>query len=392
MKSAAKPEADRSFLPYGRQTIEADDIAAVAKSLSGDYLTTGPKIAEFEKEFCKVVKAKHCIVVGNGTHALHLACIAAGLGAGDYAIVPAVTFLATANAVRYCGADVLFADVDPQTGLMRPEDIVAVIEKNPTKNIKAVLPVHLTGQTVDLHFMREICDRHGMIMIADAAHAVGSECGGIPVGAGIHEHMTIFSFHPVKTIALGEGGAITTNDDAMAKKMRTMRGHGMEQQPENGPWFYSMDDIGYNYRITDFQCALGLSQLAKLDRFIARRRVIANMYDALLADLAPVVLPPRRVNDQEPAWHLYAVRIDFQKLGMTRAELMNALRVRNIGTQVHYIPVSSQPYYINLYGKQDLPGAEYYYEHTLSLPLFPLMTDDDVAYVVQSLKEICGYV
>lgn len=390
MKPTVKPEAARPFLPYGRQTIESDDIAAVAECLSGDFLTTGPKVAEFEKTFADIVKAKHCIVVGNGTHALHLACLAAGLAKGSYAIVPAVTFLATANAVRYCGADVLFADVDPQTGLMRPEDVLAVIEKNPGKKIQAVLPVHLTGQTVDLRAMREICDKHGMVMIADAAHALGSECGGAPVGAGIYEHMTIFSFHPVKTIALGEGGAIATNDDSMARKMRKLRGHGMEQQPENGPWFYTMEDIGYNYRVTDFQCALGLSQLAKLDRFIARRRAIANMYDKLLADFAPVILPPLRVNNEDPAWHLYAVRIDFEKLGMTRAELMNALRARNIGTQVHYIPVSSQPYYVNLYGKQDLSGAEYYYEHTLSLPLFPSMADEDVTYVAQTLKEICG--
>lgn len=390
MKPAVKPQADRPFLPYGRQTIEADDIAAVAESLAGDYLTTGPKVAEFEKEFCKVVQAKHSIVVGNGTHALHLACLAADLGKGDYAIVPSVTFLATANAVRYCGADVLFADVDPDTGLMRPEDALAVIEKNPGKNIKAMLPVHLTGQTVDLKKLRDICDKHGMVMIADAAHAVGSQSGGFPVGAGIYEHMSIFSFHPVKTIALGEGGAVTTNDDVMAKRMRTLRGHGMEQKPEQGPWYYSMEDIGYNYRVTDFQCALGLSQLAKLDRFIARRRALADVYDSLLADLAPVILPPHRVNKEDPAWHLYAVRIDFDKLGMTRSELMAALRERNIGTQVHYIPVSSQPYYTGLYGQQDLPGARYYYEHTLSLPLFPLMEDSDAAYVAQTLKEICG--
>lgn len=390
MKPAVKSEHPRAFLPYGRQTIEADDIAAVTESMAGDYLTTGPKIAEFEKAFCQTVNAKHCIVVGNGTHALHLACIAAGLGEGDYAIVPAVTFLATANAVRYCGADVLFADVDPKTGLMRPEDALAVIKKNPEKNIKAMLPVHLAGQTVDVRALREICDQNGIIMITDAAHAVGSSASGEMVGAGIHEHMSIFSFHPVKTIALGEGGAITTNDDAMAKRMRTLRGHGIEQKPEMGPWYYSMQDIGYNYRVTDFQCALGLSQLAKLDRFIARRRSIANMYDKLLAELAPLILTPHRVSNEEPAWHLYAVRMDFDKLGMTRADLMNVLRERSIGTQVHYIPVSDQPYYIDLYGEQDLPGAAYYYEHTLSLPLFPLMTDEDVIYVVQTLKEICG--
>ncbi|HEU4839749.1 MAG TPA: UDP-4-amino-4,6-dideoxy-N-acetyl-beta-L-altrosamine transaminase [Micavibrio sp.] len=390
MKPAVELQADRPFLPYGCQTIEADDIAAVAESLSSDYLTTGPKVAEFEKEFCKVVRAKHCIVVGNGTHALHLACLAAGLGEGDYAIVPSVTFLATANAVRYCGADVLFADVDPSTGLMRPEDALATIEKNPGKKIKAILPVHLTGQTADLKALREISDKRGMIMIADAAHAVGSISSGLPVGAGIYEHMSIFSFHPVKTIALGEGGAITTNDDAMAKKMRTLRGHGMEQKPEQGPWFYTMENIGYNYRVTDFQCALGLSQLAKLDRFILRRRAIVDIYDTLLADLAPVILPPQRVSKEDPAWHLYAVRVDFKKLGMTRAELMTRLRERNIGTQVHYIPVSSQPYYTGLYGQQNLPGASHYYEHTLSLPLFPKMEDSDAAYVVETLKEICG--
>lgn len=390
MKPAAKSDQLRSFLPYGRQTIEADDIAAVAESMAGDYLTTGPKVGEFEKAFCKLVNAKHCIVVGNGTHALHLACIAAGLSKGDYAIVPAITFLATANAVRYCGADVLFADVDPQTGLMRPEDALDVIRRNPGKKIKAMLPVHLTGQTVDVRALREICDQHGIVMITDAAHAVGSTAGNEMVGAGIHEHMSIFSFHPVKTIALGEGGAITTNDDAMAKKMRTLRGHGMEQKPENGPWYYSMEDIGYNYRVTDFQCALGLSQLAKLNRFIDRRRAIANMYDVLLKDLAPVILPPHRVNSEDPAWHLYAVRIDFEKLCMDRTKLMNILREYNIGTQVHYIPVSDQPYYVGMYGAQNLPGASYYYEHTLSLPLFPLMTDQDVIYVAQTLKEICG--
>lgn len=376
------------MIPYGRQWIDDDDIAAVTAALRGDFLTTGPLVAEFEKKLCEATGAAEAVVCSNGTTALHLAAICAGLGPGDAAVVPSMTFLATANAVRYTGADVIFADVDPQTGLMRISDFENALGRADGRNIKAVFPVHLTGQCADLPAIRKIADGHGITVIADACHALGSTLSGVPVGAGVHEHFSSFSFHPVKTITMGEGGAVTTNDTAMAKRMRRLRHHGMDAAPQIGPWASQMPELGYNYRATDIQCALGVAQLKKLPYFVARRKEIAGQYDAAFAALAPVLQTPVYQAYNDPALHLYAVRIDFATLGMDRAQMMAALKDQGIGTQVHYMPVHTQPYYQGLYGAQPLPGAQHYYEHTLSLPLYPAMSDDDVATVIRGVTDL----
>lgn len=376
------------FLPYGRQTIEQDDIDAVSEVLKSDFLTTGPQVSELEKLIAEQTGAKEAVVVGNGTQALHLACIEADLQKGDAAIVPSLTFLATANAVRYCGADVIFCDVSPDTGLMEAKHLQDAIDQNPDKNIKAVLPVHLGGQCVAPKSIKEIASRNNLKIIADACHAIGATYNDAPVGDCQYEDMSVFSFHPVKNMTMGEGGAITTNNKDSADKMRLMRSHNMIPKPENGQWIYEMPEIGYNYRATDIQCALGITQIKKLDRFIQKRRQLVALYDELLIPLSPIIKPPTKVKGCNPAWHLYAIQIDFEKAGVTRAKLMNALKEKNIGTQVHYIPVHTQPYYKKLYGKQQLSGTMDFYKKTLSLPLFPTMEKEDVVRVVNAIKTI----
>ena len=375
------------MIPYGRHYIDDEDIAAVSEALRGDFLTTGPKIAEFENAFAQAAGAKHAVVCANGTAALHIAAIAHNFGPGDVAIVPTVTFLATANAVRFTGADVVFADVNPDTGLMEVEHLEDAMKRAGTRKIKAVFPVHLTGECVDLTALKKITDKHGMKIVADACHAAGGMLHGKPVGACSVEDMSVFSFHPVKTMTMGEGGAVTTNDAAMADVMRKARGHGAVHGPmaPEMPSYYTMPQIGYNYRATDIQCALGLTQLKKLPLFAARRREMSKIYDKLLAPLAPLVELPQHHNYCDAARHLYAVRIDFKKIGTTRAALMDKLKDRGIGTQVHYFPVHRQPYYTGLYGETHLPGAERYFSRTLSLPFYHGLTDDDLAMVAREL-------
>lgn len=382
-------KAHQKFLPYGRQTIEDDDITAVVETLRSDFLTTGPKVQEFESLLAEKVGAKEAVVVGNGTQALHLACLQLGLGKGDWAIVTAITFLATANAVRYCGADVLFSDVDPDTGIMTPEIFEETILKNSDKNIKAVLPVHLGSNVADLQGIKNIADSHNIKILADSCHALGGSLNEKPIGSCYYEDMSTFSFHPVKNIAMGEGGAITTNDSTHAENMRYLRSHGMVLKADHKPWFYEMPELGFNYRATDIQCALGISQLKKLDRFIAKREELANLYTAKLNRLSDFVQAPQKLNQNiKSGWHLYALRIDFKGLDITRADFMKKLKFHNVGSQVHYIPVSSQPYYEGLYGKAHLEGASHYYESTLSIPLFPTMEHDDVEYVVDVIKKV----
>lgn len=378
------------MLPYGRQTIEDDDIAAVTEALTGDFLTTGPKVQEFEDALCKATGAKYAVAVANGTVALHLACMILNLQKGDWAIVPAITFLATANAVRYCGADVIFADVDPDTGLMTAETFQEALDKAKTenKNVKAVLPVHLSGQPVPLQPIKDIADQHGIKVITDACHALGSQYGGKPVGCAEIEHLSAFSFHPVKTIALGEGGAVTTNNEQTANDMRRLRHHGIVAKPDQGMWYHEMPELGYNYRLTDIQCALGISQLNKLDRFLERRAELVSLYDGLFADMAPIIKTPKRISNEFIGWHLYALRIDFDAIKMTRQQVMEKLKEFGVGSQVHYIPVHTQPYYEGLYGKQTLKGAEHYYAHTLSIPLYPTLTDDNAKSVAKAFKTI----
>jgi len=399
--------ADR-FLPYGRHEVDEDDIAAVAAVLRGDWLTTGPTVEAFEAALAARTKAGFAVACASGTAGLHLAMMALGLGPGDRAIVPTITFLATANAVRYVGADVVFADVDPETGLMTPATLEAALGRAGSGR-KAVLPVHFGGRPVDLPGVAAIAATAGIDVVEDAAHAIGTTYRrdngpATPIGDCRYSRMAVFSFHPVKTIAMGEGGAITTNDATLHERLARFRSHGMtraagafqnrdlayDAEGVANPWYYEMPELGYHYRATDIHCALGLSQIGKLDRFVARRRQLVERYRRLLAPLAPIVRMPVTPADAGAAWHLCAVQIDFAAAGATRAQVMQQLKARGIGSQVHYIPVHRQPYYEARYGTLSLPGADAYYRHCLSLPLFPAMADADVERVVAALSEALG--
>lgn len=385
----------KRFLPYGRQSIDESDIDAVVEVLRGDWLTTGPTINALEAEFAGIVGAEHAVACSNGTTALHLALAAEGVGPGDTCIVPAITFMATANAALYCGARVVFADVDPETGLMTPESLADALARAGGK-ARAVLPVHLAGQCEAMDALSSLAATAGAVLVEDACHAVGSRWTGAPVGGCRHSRAACFSFHPVKTIAAGEGGMVTTNDPDLAGRLRQLRSHGIERDPahhqrqEGEPWWHEMQALGWNYRLSDIQAALALSQLRRLDSFAARRADLARAYDAALAKADLPVLPLSRTSDCEPCLHLYPVRIDFDAIGKSRASVMAGLVERGVGSQVHYIPVSEQPYYKSRYGRQDLPGAQAYYERTLSLPLYVDMLDEDPAYVVDALARVVG--
>ena len=398
--------SNHNFLPYGRQCLEEEDWVAVREVLSSDWLTTGPAVGRFENTFSDIVGAAHTAVCSSGTAALHLATAALQLGPDDVVVVPSMTFLATANAVRFVGAQVRFSDVDPETGLMRVQDLAHAIEDLPRSQIRAAIPVHLNGQAADMDGLSQLATANGIDLIEDACHALGTATGSgntkSLVGACRQSRMTVFSFHPVKTVAMGEGGAVTTNDADLAGRLRLLRNHGMTRDPSEfqqaavdadgnpEPWHYEMTELGFNYRASDIHCALGSSQLTKLDKFCDRRRALARTYDKRLAALATVLKPVTKSPDCDPVLHLYAVLIDFDRAGISRAELMTRLRTRGVGTQVHYIPVHRQPYYRALYGDISLPGVERYYERVLSLPLFPAMDDDDVTRVVEALADCLG--
>ena len=388
----------KGYLPYGRQMIEDDDLAAVAAALRSDFLTTGPLVAQFEQAFAEKTGAAHAVACNSGTAALHLAALATDLTAGQAAIVPAITFLATANAARMTGAEVVFADVDPESGLLTQETFAAALQRADASGhtVRAALPVHLNGQLCDLAGLAVAAEPRDVALIEDACHALGVPA----IGAAQHSVAAIFSTHPVKAIATGEGGIVTTRDADMAARMRRLRSHGMTHDaasfancelgftgPDSNSWYYEMQEIGWNYRIPDVLCALGISQLEKLERFHARRRQIAAAYDRLLAPLAPAVRPVSAPT-QRHGWHLYVVHIDFRALGTTRVQAMKALRDEGIGTQVHYIPLHLQPYYRHRYGEISLPGAETYYERCLSIPMFPAMSDADVDRVAAALARI----
>ena len=381
----------QGFLPYGRQTIEDDDIAAVAAALRADYLTTGPAVEAFEAAFREIVGARHAVACSNGTAALHMAMLAAGIGPGDTCIVPSITFLATANCAAYVGAEVVFADVDPGSGLMTADALAEALDRAKGRRVRAVLPVHLRGDVCDLPVLAALAGEAGAILVEDAPHALGStlKVGNHVerVGDCAHSAMATFSFHPVKTIATGEGGMVTTNDAGLAERLRLARSHGMMRTPGADPWLYEMTEPGFNYRLPDILCALGLSQLAKLPRFIARRHALAAAYETALAPLAPIVRPAARPEGSDPVLHLLTVLIDFAAAGKTRRQVVEALAAKGVGSQVHYIPVHSQPYWVDRNGALDLPGASAWYHRCLSLPLYPAMVDGDVARVVEALAE-----
>jgi len=403
--SAPPPAPSSSVLPYGRQCIDDDDIAAVVAVLRGELLTTGPVVGRFEQALAALTGAREAIACSSGTAALYMAARALGLGLGHTIIVPAITFTATASAPHLLGAEVVFADVDPETGLMRASDLEAAIARTPLRRADAVFPVHYAGQSCDIEAIAAFARARGIWIIEDAAHALGAAWTArngaiLPIGANAHSDMTIFSFHPVKTIAMGEGGAVTANDPELARRLKLGRNHGITREPsefvhkegafdESGaanPWYYELGAPGFNFRVSDVNCALGLSQLSKLSRFVARRRALVACYDELLAPFAPFVRPLRRDPRSLSAWHIYPVRIDFAAARLSRADLMRALAADGIGTQVHYIPVHRQPYYATRYGVAELPGAEAYYASTLTLPLYVGMSESHVIRVVDALR------
>lgn len=379
-----------NLLPYGRQQIEEDDIAAVVNVLRSDWLTTGPKIEEFEKAVAERVGANYAVAFSSGTAALHGAVFAAGLGAGDEAITSPLTFAATANCVLYQGAKPVFADVLADTLTIDPNEILRGI----TPRTKAILPVDYAGHPADLETIREIATRYQLVVIEDGAHALGATFHEKKVG-GIAD-MTMFSFHPVKHITTGEGGMIATNDAKYYERLKLFRSHGINsdarKRQEAGGWFYEMVALGYNYRLTDIGCVLGLSQLKRLDANLARRREIAAYYTSVFSELEGIV-PPTVRQDVEPAWHLYPVRIDDGRLTADRAEIFRALRAEGLGVNVHYIPVHLHPYYRERFGYQggEYPIAEGAYEGLISLPMFHGMTDEDVKDVVRAVDKVFGF-
>ena len=386
--------ADRPFLPYGRQDIDAEDIAAVVEALGSDFLTTGPRVEAFEQAFAAAVGAPFAVACSNGTAALHLAMLALGIGPGDRVAAPSVTFLATANCARFVGAEVIFTDVDPDTGLMTPETLRQALDQAPGGPVRAVLPVHLRGDVADLPGLAQVAGEAGAVLVEDAPHALGSQAdfgqGAETVGNGRWSAAATFSFHPVKTIATGEGGMVVTADGDLAARLRRLRSHGMERAPGADPWLYEMREPGFNYRLPDILCALGQSQLGRLPAFADRRRKLAGLYADRLAPLGPHVRLAATPAWSRPVLHLLTVLVDFPALDRSRRQVVEALAAEGIGSQVHYIPVHAQPYYVQRYGPRDLPGAAAWYRRCLSLPLFPAMADADVDRVVEALSRALG--
>ena len=376
-----------TLLPYGRQAIEEDDIQAVIDVLRSDWLTTGPKVAEFEEAFAARVGARYAVSFSSGTAALHGAAFAAGLQPGDEAITTPMTFAATANCVLYQGATPVFADVSADTLNLDPEKITARI----TPRTRAIIPIDYAGHPADMDAILEPAARRGLVVIEDACHALGAEYRGRRTGS--IAHMTVFSFHPVKHVATGEGGMVSTDRTEFAEALRRFRNHGISsdarQRQAEGQWRYEMVLLGFNYRLTDIACALGLSQLKKLEANLARRREIAARYSAAFCDLAGV-MPPAVRADVNPAWHLYPIRLNLERLSAKRAQVFRALRAENIGVNVHYIPVHCHPYYRDRFGYRggEYPIAEDAYERLISLPMFHGMSDQDAEDVITAVRKV----
>ena len=387
-------------IPYGKHYVDDADVEAVNEVLREGWITQGPKLEEFEQAIAGYVGAKFAVAVSNGTAALHIACAAAGFKAGDRVVTSPNTFVASANGAVYVGADPDFCDIDPHTLNMDAQKLAercAVLS-----GVKGVIPVHFGGAPCDMPAIRKVADRHGAIVIEDAAHAVGSlYADGGRVGSCSHAHMTTFSFHPVKIMTTGEGGMVTTNDEALYRRLLRLRSHGINKlddpllNAENGytgdevnAWYYEMQEVGFNYRMTDIQAALGLSQFSKLDRFLARRKALARRYDAIWEG-HPYLRPMQTDTRELSALHLYVVRIAYARAGTTRHAFMKALRALGITTQVHYIPVHYHPFYAQRgFSRGQFPAAEDYYEEALSLPLYYGLSDEDQDFVVESVMKL----
>lgn len=372
------------MIPYGRQSIADDDIAAVVGALRSPYLTQGPRVQEFEAALAAYCGARYAVVVNSGTSALHAAYAAAGFGPGDEFITTAMTFVATANAGLWQGARPVFVDIDPRTGNIDPQKI----EEKITVKTKAIAPVDYTGRPADLDAINAIAKKHNLIVIEDGAQSLGGALNGRRVGS--LADLTTLSFHPVKLITTGEGGAILTNNEAYYKNLKRFITHGVRYQDfimtKPGDWYFEMTDLGLNYRLTDFQCALGLSQLKKLDKFLARRRALAASYKAAFAGLPDIITPPPDDANVQSAWHLYAIRLGA-RLVSKKAEIFSRLRAQGIGAQVHHVPVHMHPYYrTHGYANISLPETEKWYDAVMSLPLYPDLSEPDQQYVIEAVK------
>ncbi len=376
---------------YGHQYIDGSDIQAVIDVLKGDFLTCGPKIEEAEKKLCEITGARYAVLVSNGTAALHAACYAAGIKEGDEVVTTPITFAASANCVLYCGARPVFADIDLDTYNIDPKEI----EMKITSKTKAIIAVDFTGQAVDLDAIKDVCKRHGLILIEDAAHSIGTKYNGAFVGA--IADMTTFSFHPVKTVTAGEGGAIMTDNERFYKQLLLFRAHGITRNKEwmknkeEGDWYYEQIRLGLNYRMTDIQAALLISQMDKLDMFAKRRKEIVTIYNKAFGKMPEIILQ-KEISESETVRHLYLLQLDLELLNTNRKEIFDALTAENVGCNVHYIPVYHLPYYQELgYKKGSCPKAEYLYERIITIPLFYGMTDEDIQNVITAVKKVIRY-
>ena len=381
-------------IPYGYHWIDKNDIKEVVKVLKSDCITQGPKIKEFEDALCKYTGAKYAVVVSSGTAGLHLACLAIGIQKEDEAITSPITFVASANCVLYCGGKPVFADIQEDTVNIDPKEAKNKI----TKKTKAIIPVHFAGHPCDLEEIYALAKKYNLMIIEDACHALGAEYKNSKIGSCKYSDLTVFSFHPVKSITTGEGGAVLTNNKKLYEKLLMLRNHGITKDPakftinhqlstinDYGSWYYEMQELGFNYRLTDFQCALGLSQLKKLNKFIQRRREIVEIYNKELSKIDEIILPEEKPYVKS-SWHIYYIRL---KNSQRRKEVFERLRKKGIGVQVHYIPVHLQPYYRNNFGYKegDYPKAENYYNSTITLPLFVKLNKKQINYILNKIKE-----
>ena len=385
------------MIPYGRQHITEEDVSAVVEALTSDFLTQGPAVPRFEQAVLEVCHAQHAVACNSATSALHVACLALGLGEGDWLWTTPVTFVASANCGLYCGAQVDFVDIDPRTYNMSVQALEAKLQqaKVTGRLPKVVVPVHLCGQPCDMQAIHALGQEYGFKIIEDASHAIGGKYHNEPIGNCRFSDITVFSFHPVKIVTSAEGGMAVTNDAALAQRMELLRSHGITREPSlmtkpmDGPWYYQQVDLGYNYRMTDLQGALGASQMTRLEAYVARRHELARRYDKLLTDL-PVVTPWQHP-DGYSGLHLYVVRLQLDQISKSHLDVFNALQAKGILVNLHYIPVHTQPYYQAMGFKEgDFPEAECYYREAISLPMYPMLTDAQQDEVVTALKEALG--
>jgi len=372
-------------IPYGRQWIDENDIKEVIKVLRSHWITQGPKIKEFEDALCRYTGARYAVAVSSGTAALHIACLAAGISKNDEVITSPITFVASANCVLYCGGKPVFADIQADTVNIDPGEV----EKKITRRTKSIIPVHFAGHPCDLREIKSIAKKHNLIVIEDAAHALGAEYRGSKIGACKYSDMTILSFHPVKHITTGEGGAVLTNRKDVYKKLRMLRNHGVTKEKylnnPDGDWYYEMQNLGFNYRITDFQCALGLSQMKKLEQFIVKKKEVVNFYNRNLSKILEIKLPTER-SYAKSSWHLYYIRLDGYK---KRKRIFEKMKALGLGVQVHYIPVYWHPYYEQLgYKRGACPTAEEFYQQVISIPLYPQLSQKEMEFIKKTICKL----